>query len=95
VAVYAQAHLKANKLPQFEMLMRVAFKAQSQLRTSVDSLAELKSPRPIYAKNFNVANGNQQVNNADGPQQVNNGAAAPARAENPEAVTANKLLEKV
>jgi hypothetical protein len=95
MAVYAQAHLKANKLPQFEMLMRVAFRAQSQLRTSIDSLAELKNPKPIFAKTLNVANGNQQVNSTTGPQQVNNGPApndAP-RAENQEPVSTNKLLE--
>jgi hypothetical protein len=98
MAIFAQGYLKANKLPQFEMLMRVAFKAQSQLRCTVDSLAELKNPKPVFAKTLNLANGNQQVNSTTGPQQINNSPVpgspeAPTRAENQEPVPANKLLE--
>lgn len=44
--------------------MRLALKAQSQCRATVEALAELKSPRPVaYVRQANIANGPQQVNN--------------------------------
>jgi hypothetical protein len=76
------------------MLMRVALKAQSQSRCTIDSLADIKNPRPVFAKQTNIANGPQQVNSTTGPQQVNNGhPSAPARAENENPSPTNKLLE--
>jgi hypothetical protein len=78
-----------------EVYMRLALKAQSQCRATLETLAEIKNPRPVYLNPRQVNNvaGNQQLNSTDGPQQVNNGAGRqPARAEEnkkPE----NKLLE--
>lgn len=51
--------------------MRLALKAQSQCRATLETLAEIKNPMP-YIKQANIANG---------PQQVNNGAAAGANPE--------------
>jgi hypothetical protein len=66
-----------------ETYMRLALKAQAQCRATLETLAEIKNPRPVY---INPG----QVNHANGPQQVNNGL--PARApEN--AISQNKLLE--
>lgn len=94
LSIHAHAYLKSGKLQQFDMLMRLGLKAQSQVRTTIDSLAEIKNPRPLYAKNFNVANGNQQVNNAAGPQQVNNQPGPPPRprGKSTKPNSANKLL---
>lgn len=73
-----------------EIYMRVALRAISQQRANCEAVAEIKNPRPVFAKQTNIANGSQQVNNATGPQQVNN---APRAGENEPA--ANKLLENV
>ncbi len=93
LAVRAQTNIHAGHLEAGEIYLRLAFKAQSQCRASAETLGELKNPRPIFAKNFNLANGNQQVNTATGPQQVNNGAnpdsASHAGEKNN---SANKLL---
>jgi len=44
--------------------MRLALKAQSQCRATVEALAEIKNPRPVaFVKQANIANGPQQVNN--------------------------------
>ena len=52
--------------------LRLALKAQSQCRSTVEALAEIKNPRPVaFVKQANIANG---------PQQVNNGVAGPAPA---------------
>ncbi|MDI1339354.1 hypothetical protein [Polaromonas sp.] len=74
-------------------LTRIAFKAQSQCRTTLQTLGELVNPRSVaFIKQANMANG---------PQQVNNGSAAgdEGRAETPPRAedlsgSANKLLEE-
>lgn len=66
-----------------ESYLRLAFRAQSQCRATLETLAEMKNPQPVaFVRQANIANG---------PQQVNVGTA-PARAE---AITnqQNKLLE--
>lgn len=46
-----------------EQYMRLALKAQSQARTTIEALAEVKNPRAVaFVKQANIAN-NQQVNN--------------------------------
>lgn len=65
--------LTAERLEIFERYMRLALKAQSQARTTLQTLAELKVPKQIaFVKQANI--GNQL--------QVNNGSStrAPARA---------------
>lgn len=52
-----------------ERYMRIALKAQSQCRTTIEALSAIKNPPVIYAKQANISNG---------PQQVNNGIPAPA-----------------
>jgi hypothetical protein len=47
-----------------ERYMRLALKAQSQARTTLETLATIKNP-PIYAKQANIAHGPQQVNNGE------------------------------
>lgn len=47
--------------------MRLALKAQSQCRTTIETLAEIKNPRPVaFVRQQNIAN-NQQVNNGAQP----------------------------
>lgn len=47
-----------------EQYMRLGLKAQSQCRTTIESLAEIKSPRSVaFVRQANIAQGHQQVNN--------------------------------
>jgi len=64
--------------------MRLALKAQSQCRTTIEALAEIKNPRPVAFV--------RQANISHGPQQVNNGVQAgdaPAHGNNP--IQSNEL----
>ena len=52
--------------------LRLALKAQGQCRATLETLANIKNPRPVaFVKQANIANG---------PQQVNNGTADTSRA---------------
>lgn len=46
-----------------ETYLRLALKAQAQCARTIEVLAAMKNPPIVYAKQMNVANGNQQVNN--------------------------------
>jgi hypothetical protein len=54
-----------------ETYLRLALKAQSQCRATLETLAQIKNPPIVYAKQANIANG---------PQQVNNGIPPPSHA---------------
>jgi len=43
--------------------MRLGLKAQSQCRATLETLAAIKNPPIVYARQANIAQGNQQVNN--------------------------------
>jgi hypothetical protein len=68
-------------LGAMEVYMRLALKAQGQCRATLETLAAIKNPPVVYAR---------QANFAAGPQQVNNGAI-PHAAKNENAP--NELLE--
>ncbi len=63
--------LGQSQMPNFESLMRLALRAQSQCRATLETLAAIKNPPVIYAK---------QLNQTTGPQQINNGATASSQA---------------
>jgi len=48
-----------------EVYMRLALKAQSQCRTTLETLATIKNPPIVFAKQANIAQGHQQVNNGE------------------------------
>lgn len=55
---------RADQIPQFQAAMSMALKAQAQCRATLETLAEIKNPRPVaFVKQANIANGPQQVNN--------------------------------
>jgi len=60
-----------SHVPNFESFMRMALRAQSQCRATLETLAAIKNPPTVYARQANVTTG---------PQQINNGTAAPSRA---------------
>lgn len=51
-----------------ELYLRMAFKAQNQCRMTLETLSTIKNPPVIYAKQANIANGPQQVNNGQAPR---------------------------
>ncbi len=54
----------------FESLMRLAFKAQSQCRTTLETLAKIKNPPQVaFVKQANIGH-NQQVNNNVSPDPI-------------------------
>ncbi len=48
---------------KLDRYLRLALKAQGQCRATLETLAEIKRPRPVFAQQANVAHGPQQVNN--------------------------------
>ena len=62
--------------------MRLALKAQSQCRATLETLATIKNPPVVIARQANISSGPQQVNNGPFP-----------RAEGIES-TPNELLEQ-
>lgn len=49
-----------------ESYMRLALKAQAQCARTIEVLATMKNPPVIFAKQANIAQGHQQVNNGSG-----------------------------
>lgn len=72
-----------------ERYMRLALRAQSQCRATLESLAAIKNPPVVYTRQMNYANGPQQVNNATAE---NNGKPQPPRTQETQ-TRPNKLLE--
>lgn len=64
--------LQSSLLRQQETALRLALKAQSQCRATLETLANIKNPPVVYAKQANVTTGPQQINN--GPQAAPTGA---------------------
>ena len=82
----AERAMGHTQIPGFEANMRMALRAQSQSRATIEALINLKNPPVVYARQANIANGPQQVNNHGSPP-----TGAPAREESPD--SPNKLLE--
>ena len=60
-----------------ETYMRLALKAQAQCRATLETLANIKNPPVIYARQANIANGPQQVNNSGAASHASNLTSAP------------------
>lgn len=72
-------------LSAMETYMRLALKAQSQCRATLETLAEMKNPRPVaFVKQANIATN----------QQVNNGTPSPSRTEKNKNQPNELLLEQ-
>jgi hypothetical protein len=57
-------------LVHMEGFMRLALKAQSQCRATLETLAAVKNPPVVYARQANVTTGPQQVNNGAWPNRA-------------------------
>jgi hypothetical protein len=81
-AIFMSLARRANAqdyMKNMETYLRMALKAQNQCRMTLETLATIKNPPVVFAKQANINNGGQQqVNNGAGPGQGVN--PAPARA---------------
>ncbi|WP_262965839.1 hypothetical protein [Methylobacter psychrophilus] len=59
----AQKAFTQTHMPHYESFLRLAFKAQGQCRATIQTLSDIKNPSVVYAKQANIANGHQQINN--------------------------------
>lgn len=50
-------------MKNMETYLRLALKAQSQCRATLETLSNIKNPPVIYANQANITNGAQQINN--------------------------------
>ena len=83
-----RATLSEEWFPNYEAHMRMALKAQSQCRATLETLAQIKNPSVVFARQANIAQGPQQVNNAMMP--AGEPRAGAGENENPP----NELLEE-
>ena len=85
--LFANLALRANasaSLDQFDSYLRLALKAQSQCRATLQTLGELKAPRQVaFVKQANIGNN----------VQVNNESAAPLVRARKTKKTQSELLE--
>lgn len=79
----AEKAARCTNSDHYEMYLRIALRSQAQCRATLQTLAEVKNPPMIWAKQANVVNGQQQVNV---------GTPAPAREAEPKVVK-NELFE--
>ena len=75
-----------DHMPNFEGFMRMALRAQNQCRATLETLAAIKNPPIVFAKQANINQGN-------GNQQVNNGTSDPASRAGEIINQPNELLE--
>lgn len=75
-----------DHMPNFEGFMRMALRAQNQCRATLETLAAIKNPPVVFAKQANINQGN-------GNQQVNNGTSDPASHAGEIINQPNELLE--
>ncbi len=63
----AMANQSADNMGQYlnaaESYMRLALKAQAQCARTIEILATIKNPSVVFAKQANIAQGHQQINN--------------------------------
>lgn len=82
-AALARRGSQQENMRHFESFLKLALRAQSQARATLEALAAIKNPPMVFAKQANIAHGRQQVNN---------GIPMPPRAEQIESKP-NELLE--
>ena len=61
-SMLARVNLTKANLDASERLLRLAFRAQNQCRATLETVAMIQNP-PVFARQANIANGPQQVNN--------------------------------
>ena len=89
----AERAMEQAHMPNLEGFMRMALRAQSQCRATLETLATIKNPPVVFAKqaNINQGNGNQQVNN--GVPATNEFPSPRTRAREEKPIHSNELLK--
>ena len=82
----AECGMSCDTIVPFEANLRMALRAQSQCRATLETLAAIKNPPIVFAKQANINQGN-------GNQQVNNGTSDPASRAGEIINQPNELLE--
>jgi hypothetical protein len=82
----ARRAVSQEYLNQYATHLSLALKAQNQCRATLETLAAIKNPPVVFAKQANINQGN-------GNQQVNNGTPAPATHAGKNINQQNELLE--
>lgn len=59
----AERAMANTEIAPFEANLKMALRAQSQCRATLETLAAIKNPPVVYAKQANVTSGPQQINN--------------------------------
>lgn len=67
-------HLEAT-----ETYLRLAMRAQNQCRATLETLAAIKNPPVVFAKQANIAHGHQQVNNGTAVAHAKQTKKAPTK----------------
>jgi hypothetical protein len=62
--------MRQEYLAYMEAFMKLALKAQSQCRATLETLATIKNPPVVYARQANVTTGPQQINNGVDPSRA-------------------------
>jgi hypothetical protein len=79
-AMFTQLAYQTSKMTivdQIDRFTRLALKAQAQCRATLETLALIKNPPTVFARQANIAHGPQQVNNnPPSPTQRNDPAGA-------------------
>ena len=83
---FARKAKHAEQLNQLDAYLRLALKAQSQCRTTLEALVAIKNPQPVAFV--------RQANIAHGPQQVNNGSSVTASRRRKSQTDQNELMEQ-
>lgn len=72
-AVFNSLARRANNsdtMTKLEIYMRLALKAQAQCARTIEVIAAMKNPPIVFAKQANITNGNQQINNGSLPNNA-------------------------
>ena len=73
VDLFLRAHANlGHHIDTMETYLKLALKAQNQCRMTLETLAAIKNPPIVYARQANFAAGPQQVNNGVVPRAVKN-----------------------
>ncbi|MFO1348975.1 MAG: hypothetical protein U1F12_10395 [Pseudomonadales bacterium] len=80
---FSRRAISQEYMKHLDTYLRIALKAQNQCRMTLETLATIKNPPVVYAKQANIAHGHQQVNN---------GTATASHAEKNQ-TSPNELLE--
>ena len=79
-AIFMNLSLRSKNqeyLKSTETFLRLALKAQSQCRATLETLAAIKNPPVVFAKQANISNGHQQVNNGIPPTHAGKNNLSP------------------